>query len=209
MMVPELLVTDLAAARRHLCDVFGFAPDGGVLRLGSQAIALQQGEGGHGVIDHLALSVPDLDAASAAMIARGALVEGTTADGPQLIPEFWRGGMRYLFLTGPDGARIELCHNLADPQPLGHDHIGIPCTDIAASEAFVMGLGGRLVSAVTLTRSDGDTQVRFIELSGGLLEFYMAPVMPPVAAQGCWSRLLVPGLAAAVTGPDGLTLAPL
>ncbi len=118
-MVPELVVSDLAAAQRQLCDVFGFAVDGGLLRLGSQAIALRQGAGGHGVIDHLALSVPDLDSTAAAMMARGAVVEGTTADGPHLIPEFWRGGMRYLFLTGPDGARIELCHNLADPQPLG------------------------------------------------------------------------------------------
>ncbi|MES2666331.1 MAG: VOC family protein [Pseudomonadota bacterium] len=209
MMVPELVVTDLAAAQRQLCDVFGFARDGGVLRLGSQAIVLRQGSGGHGVIDHLALSVPDLDAAAAVMIARGAVVEGTTPDGAQLIPEFWRGGMRYLFLTGPDGARIELCHNLADPKPLGHDHIGIPCTDIAASEAFVTGLGGRLVAAVTLTRAEGDTLVRFIELSGGVLELYMAPVMPPLAPHGCWNRLLVPGLAAPVTGPDGLHLAPL
>ncbi len=72
-----------------------------------------------------------------------------------------------------------------------------------------MSLGGRLVSAVTLIRADGDTQVRFIELAGGLLELYMAPLMPPVAQHGFWSRLLVPGLTAAVSGPDGLTLAPL
>ncbi len=209
MVVPELVAVDLAAAQRQLCDVFGFTVDGNLMRLGSQAVALRQGEGGHGVIDHLALSVPDLDAAATTMMARGAEIESTTADGPQLIPEFWRGGVRYLFLTGPEGTRIELCQNLADPQPLGHDHIGIPCTDIAASEAFVLGLGGRLVASVTLTRADGDTQVRFVELAGGLLEFYMAPVMAPVAAHGFWSRLLVPGLAAAVTGPDGLQFAPL
>ena len=208
-MVPELVVSDVVAAGRQLRDVFGFTSEDGMLRLGSQTIVLRQGAGGHGVIDHLALSVPDLDLVSAAMISRGAVIEATTAGGAQLIPEFWGGGMRYLFLTGPDGARIELCQNLADPQPLGHDHIGIPCTDIAASQAFILGLGGRLVSAVTLTRPDGDTHVRFIELDGALLEFYAAPNARPVAPEGRWSRLLVPGLAAAVTGPDGLMLAPL
>lgn len=209
-LVPELVVADVAAAQRQLCDVFGFAPDHGRLRLGSQTLVLRQGaEAGHGVIDHLALSVPDLDSAAAAMIARGAVVEATTADGPMLIPEFWAGGMRYLFLTGPEGARIELCHNLANPQPPGQDHIGIPCTDIAATQAFVLGLGGKVVSAVTLTRADGDTQVRFIELAGALLELYAPPVPRQTAACGLWRRLLVPGLAVAATGPDGLSLAPL
>ena len=147
-IVPELAVQDLAGAESLLCAVFGFARDGDMLRLNDQRLALVQADGprGHGGIDHLALSVNDTDAALAHLIARGARLEETTPDGPKEIAEFWDNGVRYVFLQGPEGARIELCAKRdtpAEPHRPGHDHIGIPCTDIAASAAKNSFCGGR------------------------------------------------------------------
>ena len=72
-LIPQLQTADPAAAERLLVDVFGFAPDGPCLRLGSQRIALVAGpQTGHGVIDHLALAVPDVALAAQALTARGA-----------------------------------------------------------------------------------------------------------------------------------------
>ena len=215
-LIPELAVTDVAAAAAMLQDVFGFSADGPVLRLGDQAVALVAADGptGHGKIDHLALAVDDVDAALAAMIARGARLEATTPDGPREIAEFWGTGMRYVFLTGPEGARIELCARLGGAARAGlpgHDHLGIPCTDIAASAAFWTGLGAEPLAAVDLSRADGVTQVRFLSLGDGVVELYEPPALrgqvPGFAENALWRGVRVggtglePGLR---IGPDGL-----
>jgi catechol 2,3-dioxygenase-like lactoylglutathione lyase family enzyme len=215
-LIPELAVTDMAAAAAMLEDVFGFAADGPVLRLGDQAVALVAADGptGHGKIDHLALAVDDVDAALAAMIARGAQLEATTPDGPREIAEFWNTGMRYVFLTGPEGARIELCARLGGAARAGlpgHDHLGIPCTDIAASVTFWTGLGAEPLAAVDLTRADGVTQVRFLSMGDGVVELYEPPALrgrvPAFAQNALWRgvRLGGTGLAPGLRiGPDGL-----
>lgn len=212
-IVPELAVTDTRSAAALLTGVFGFAQDGAFLRLGSQQIALAgvPVAPDHGVIDHLALSVPDVAEAGQAFIARGAVVDaGVTPDGPKEIAEFWGRGVRYLFLQGPEGARIELCCNLGDPRAPGHDHLGIPCRDLAATRAFALSLGGAVLADVALHRDDGVTQVSFVALAGSVLEFYAPPAGPGLLpARGKWSRLLVPGLVGDHVGPDGLTLSPL
>lgn len=44
-----------------LAQVFGFVPDGGMMRLGTQAVAVVTGgAAGHGAIDHLAIAVPGM-----------------------------------------------------------------------------------------------------------------------------------------------------
>lgn len=209
-IIPELRVADTARARADLCGVFGFADEGeGRLRLGNQRIALAQGAGaGAGPIDHLALATADLDRDAQALIARGARPDpAVTPDGPLTIPEFWGAGVRYLFLCGPEGARIELIQNLGQPKGPGHDHIGIPCTDIASSVAFVVSLGGKVVHSVTLERPEGRTEVRFLALGTSVVELYQPPDATPRPGPGPWSRLLIPG-AAHLTGPDGLRVGP-
>jgi catechol 2,3-dioxygenase-like lactoylglutathione lyase family enzyme len=188
---------------------FGFCADAGLMRMGNQSVAVVQGaQCGHGVIDHLALAVPDLEAAVAGALARGAVADpSVTPHGALEIPEFQAGGVRYLFLQGPGGARIEFIQNLAAPHGPGHDHIGIPCSNIADTAAFLSGLGAVPVSAVTLQRAEGETQVRFLALEGSVLELYQPPVPPHPAPVGLWSALLVPGIEA-MTGPDGLRLLP-
>lgn len=215
-VIPELAVADLAAAEAMLVQVFGFAREGRLLRLGGQRLALVQAEGrpGHGVIDHLALAVADVDAALAHFLARGARLEATTPDGPREIAEFWGTGVRYVFLEGPEGARIELCARLGavarDGLP-GHDHVGIPCTDIAAAAAFWEGLGAEPMAAVDLSRDDGVTRVRFLSVGDGVVELYEPPALrgaePGFAATAFWHGVrlegsgLMPGLK---FGPDGL-----
>jgi len=116
-IIPELAVTDPAAARAMLCATFGFTGAGDLLTLGTQSIALIQAAARpvHGRIDHLALAVNDVDTALASLRARGAALDDTTPEGPNDIPEFWESGVRYVFLQGPEGARIELCAKRPPP----------------------------------------------------------------------------------------------
>ncbi|OYW52585.1 MAG: hypothetical protein B7Z31_12545 [Rhodobacterales bacterium 12-65-15] len=214
MLVPELTVADPKAAAAMLAR-FGFAEGAGLWRLGSQALRLvQAAPGGHGRIDHIALSVPDIDAALAALMGQGlALDADVTPDGIGSIPEFWQDGLRYVYLSGPEGARIELCQRVSGAATLiGHDHIGIPCASLAGMQAFFEAAGARLVASVDLIRADGLIPVRFLDYAGGMIELYQPPSVPANrnrATPGLWSRLLVPGLPAALHGPEGLTLAPL
>lgn len=212
-IVPELAVQDLAGAESLLRDVFGFARDGETLRLNDQRIALVPADGprGHGGIDHLALSVNDTDAALADLLARGARLEDTTPDGPKEIAEFWENGVRYVFLQGPEGARIELCAKRlspAAPHRPGHDHIGIPCTDIAASAAFFTDLGAKPVAAFDLIRAEGTVAVRFLAAGQSVVELYSPPGhdATTLSQTPLWRalRLYGTGRSGSLTGPDGL-----
>jgi catechol 2,3-dioxygenase-like lactoylglutathione lyase family enzyme len=211
VLVPQLTVQNLDQAARMLERVFGFAPDGGLWHRGTQAVRLVAGAPqGHGRIDHIALSVPDMDAAVAGLLAAGATLDpAVTPNGPQLIPEFWGDGLRFVYLSGPATARIELCQRITGAAPeVGHDHIGIPCHDLAAMQAFFEGQGARLTASVDLSRPEGVIPVRFLSFAGGVIELYQ-PKNAERAADGLWSRLLVAGLPARLDGPEGLILAPL
>lgn len=207
-ITPELAVTDRAAAVSMLTTVFGFTAQGDRLTLGSQSIALIQAAARpvHGRIDHLALAVNDVDTALASLRARGAALDDTTPEGPNDIPEFWESGVRYVFLQGPEGARIELCAKRAAAPRAdrpGHDHIGIPCTDIAATAAFFTGLGLVPLAAVTLTRDDGETHVRFLGHGAHVVELYEPPHLRGTTGTNpetaLWHGLRLTG----ATGPTG------
>ena len=214
-IIPELAVTDKQGAARMLTQVFGFQvedADEGLFSLGDQHVALvPSGTAGHGVIDHLALAVADVDRALAECLSRGARIEGTTPDGPREIAEFWQTGVRYVFVEGPEGARIEFCARLGagprDGLP-GHDHIGIPCTDLAATEGFFLSLGLAPVAGVDLLRADGVTKVRFLSAGQGMVELYEPPGLrgatAPFAVTGHWQGLRLHGAA----GPTGLRIGP-
>ncbi len=211
MLVPELTVVNPDHAAAMLVSVFGFVTDHGVLRRGNQAVQLVAGQPrGHGRIDHIALTVPDMDAALAGLVAAGAALDtGVTPNGAELIPEFWEDGLRFVYLSGPETARIELCQRITGAAPeVGHDHIGIPCHDLPAVQDFLEGQGAVVTTAVSLQRPGGLIPVRFLALAGGVIELYQ----PGKAARdpdGLWSRLLVPGLPATLEGPEGLILSPL
>jgi catechol 2,3-dioxygenase-like lactoylglutathione lyase family enzyme len=211
MLVPELTLRHPDAAATMLTDVFGFTADAGLMRRGTQALRLTEGTpDGHGRIDHIALTVPDLDAALDSMQSAGALLEpDVTPNGPGLVPEFWGQGLRYVYLSGPEGARIELCQRVSGPAAeVGHDHIGIPCRDLVAMVRFFEGQGAQPLARFTITRPDAVTPVTFLTFAGAVVELYQ-PATPARAALGLWSRLLVQGLAAPVVGPEGLVIAPL
>lgn len=209
MLVPELTVANPTEAARVLA-AFGFSESGGLWHLGSQALRLVEGKPrGHGRIDHIALTVPDMDAALARLTANGIALADVTPNGAELIPEFWDAGLRFVYLCGPEGARIELCQRVSGaPADIGHDHIGIPCADLAAMRAFLEGHGARLIAAVDLSRPEGTIPVRFLAFHGGVMELFQ-PAKADRSQDGHWSRLLIPGLSAPLHGPEGLTLAPL
>jgi catechol 2,3-dioxygenase-like lactoylglutathione lyase family enzyme len=211
VLVPELSVANPETAATAL-TAFGFAPQAGLWCLGSQAVRLVQGQPqGHGRIDHVALGVPDMDAALDRLVGRGiALDAGVTPNGPELIPEFWEDGLRFVYLSGPESARIELCQRITGAaSAIGQDHVGIPCDDLATVQAFFLGQGATPIAAVDLIRPEGMIPVRFLAFHGGVIELYQPAEARAVAGQGLWSRLLVDGLATVVHGPEGLTLAPL
>ena len=211
MLVPELTVVDPDSAALALA-AFGFAADGGLWRLGDQAIRLVRGQHqGHGRIDHIALSVPDMDTVLARLMTQGiALDAGVTPNGPELIPEFWDNGLRFVYLSGPETARIELCQRLTGAAPaIGQDHVGIPCDDLDAVQRFFQAQGATPIAAVDLIRPEGTIPVRFLTYQGGVIELYQPAARRAVSGHGLWSRLLVGDLAAEVHGPEGLTLAPL
>ena len=215
--IPRLHVRDAAAAADQLAQVFGFRPEGGPnrLRLGDQRIELHQDAdaAGHGRIDHLALAVDDVNAALAAALARGAVPDGdVTPDGPLFIPEFWTAGARYVFLKGPEGARIELCARPGSARPglPGHDHIGIPCTDLPAMGAFFRSLGCADIAATTLVRAGGNVLVAFLGLGDSVIELYCPPdrAAASVASHGHWRGLVCAGMghAGRIEGPEGLII---
>lgn len=211
MLVPELVLMRPDAGKDVLQRVFGFHPDGGLMRLGSQAVLVTGGDAaGHGRIDHVALAVPDMDVALERLQAAGATLDlGVTPNGAELIPEFWGDGIRFVYLAGPETARIELCQRVAGPvAATGHDHIGIPCADLTAMQRFFEAQGARLTAAVDLDRPEGIIPVRFLDFANGVIELF-APNTPERKAPGLWSRLRVAGLGAEVAGPEGLILAPL
>jgi catechol 2,3-dioxygenase-like lactoylglutathione lyase family enzyme len=215
--IPRLHVRDTAAAADLLAQVFGFRPEGGPhrLRLGDQRVELHQdaSAAGHGRIDHLALAVEDVDAALAAALARGGVLDGdVTPDGPLFIPEFWTAGTRYVFLKGPEGARIEFCARPGTSRPglPGHDHIGIPCTDLPAMAGFFRSLGCADIAATTLIRADGNVSVAFLGLGTSVIELYCPPggAAGLVASRGHWRGLVLVGSGQTdqVEGPEGMII---
>lgn len=211
MLVPELRLIHPDAGRALLVGAFGFVADNGMLHLGSQALRVAQAAVpvSHGRIDHIALAVHDIDATLATITSAGVAVDtDITPDGVGEIAEFWDAGIRYVYLSGPEGSRIELCQRNVDPvASTGHDHIGIPCSDIAAMQGFFESHGARLLASVDLNRATGPVPVRFLGFEGGMVELYEPPYRAR-SAQGVWSRLIVSGLSAEISGPDGVTLAP-
>ena len=198
-----------------LRSVFGFQPDGsGRLRLGTQRIVLAEAKGpvGHGLIDHLALAVDDVDVAMAAALARGGRLDaGVTPEGPLLIPEFWEAGTRYVFFGGPEGARVELCARpgLTRAGLPGHDHIGVACRDFGTMRQFFLTLGLSEVASTVLDRPDGKTPVSFLGLGSTVVELYAPPGLPDAQRPpGFWRRLILEGAdeVGPLAGPEGIEI---
>lgn len=58
---------------------------------------------GNGRIDHIAFDVPDVDAAMSTLKKNGFHV---VEDKPVRL-NFWKNGVKFFFITGPDGERLE------------------------------------------------------------------------------------------------------
>lgn len=231
-VIPELAVTDLEKARALLVDCLGFVrttaaslPDRSLAEyhLGSQQILLRHDQSisvrEHGLIDHIALKVGDTDRSLARLLGRGASIDREiTPDGPQEIAEFWTAGVRYMFLCGPEGARLELCAKRdategLDGEVLGHDHIGISCRDVSAMRAFFAILGFQELASHVLERPSGGVEVCFMSLGEDIIELFSLPEvragLSPRTGQGRWTRLHVLGPRASdspvhTRGPEGL-----
>jgi catechol 2,3-dioxygenase-like lactoylglutathione lyase family enzyme len=215
--IPELVLLDPDGGAAQLQRVFGFARQGDRLVLGDQAALLSQGipDGQHGRVDHLALSVPDLDAALEQCLARGGRLSDATPEGALTIPEFWENGIDYVFLDGPEGSKVELVAQRA-PSPSrawGHDHIGISCAELAPMRNFFLDLGLTERSAVTLDRPEGQVDVAFLAWGDSVVELYCLPETRADPTRndglGFWRRLRSQGILDRRVGPEGVEILPL
>jgi catechol 2,3-dioxygenase-like lactoylglutathione lyase family enzyme len=129
------------------------------------------------------------------------------------LPNSGARGVRYVFLEGPEGRGSSFVRVLVgsrDGLP-GHDHIGIPCADLAATEAFFLGLGFAALGGERSGPGRWVTRVRFLGLGASVVELYeppapargRAPVLPRALWRGIgwkvrrWRR-------GCGIGPDGL-----
>jgi catechol 2,3-dioxygenase-like lactoylglutathione lyase family enzyme len=215
-LIPELSLRDPEAGMVLLRDVFGFDGEGSLLRRGSQRMLVTRGDpnGRHGRVDHLALSVPDVPTALAESLGRGGRLSPATPDGPLGISEFWENGVDYVFLDGPEGAKVELIarRSPAPPRPWGHDHIGISCAALGPMRAFFLGLGFEERAAVTLERPEGRVEVAFLAWGEDVVELYSLPEVradPSLnGGDGFW-RLRAEGIEGRQVGPEGVEVLPL
>lgn len=185
-LIPILSLEDQGAGIALLARVFGFEcigtsdRHGTIMALGNQRILIVPKLSIVGGVrpHHLALSVPDTDSAMTTCLERGGiLAQSMTPHGPLEIPEFWSDGLQYVFFEGPEGALIELCVKKGQTpyENWGHDHIGIECEDIAASQCQFESAGCKLVANHVLHRDDGITDVAFLERGRSIAELFCPP----------------------------------
>jgi catechol 2,3-dioxygenase-like lactoylglutathione lyase family enzyme len=166
-------------------------------------------------MDHIALSVPDLGAALGQCLSRGGRLSDATPEGPLTIMEFWENGIEYVFLDGPEGAKVELVSQRAPspPRPWGHDHIGISCIELAPMRNFFLDLGLTERAATTLDRPEGQVEVAFLSWGDSMVELYSLPETRADPARtsglGFWRRLRTQGMLERRVGPEGIELLPL
>jgi hypothetical protein len=197
-MIPVLAVHDPAAARQALAGVFGFTGDGTIMTLGRQSIALASpSERPSGFIslrlDHVALSVPDTDAACRDFLSRGAKLSAPfTPEGPREIPEFWESGVRFVFFDGPEGWPLEFCalRNCSAEYPsVGHSHYGIRRPDFELSLGELSHLGATLIARHKLAGSGAPVNVAFLQFQSTILEVFDEPSFNPHSETG-WIGLI-------------------
>ena len=134
----------------------------------------------HGHIDHFALDVLDVESAIAALQHGGAELEGSTPDGWVPFP-LWAHGVRYVFLQGPGGEKIELNERLdLDPSRRddnlgGWSHLGIPTADVERSRRFYADLGFEEALYQEVPLEEGVAAISMMEINGFMLELYRLP----------------------------------
>lgn len=194
-MIPVLALDDPAEGAGFLCTRLGFSADPAdpqLLRFGTQALRLvHAGQPVQGLIDlpfdHLALRVPDPDAAQSRAIALGARMHPAfTPDGPREIAEFGPVGVRFVFFQGPEGWPFEfVAPRNAPPGLPGHDHFGLRSLPLAPAESHLAEMGATLQSRHSLHGPDAAVSVTFLQLGAAVFELFDEPAsQPPVQGKG-------------------------
>ncbi|MEZ5798223.1 MAG: VOC family protein [Paracoccaceae bacterium] len=201
-MIPVLSVRDHVAACRQLetlgLKTLGLVRHGpGLMGFGTARIAvIRQGQAPAAMIplplDHLAFQVADVDRHLRTAQAAGARLDPQfTPDGPREIAAFFAHGMRYVFLSGPEGAPVEFCTRLGDPapQPDGHGHLGLRAADLDAAQAGLARLAPLPVARHILPAQPRPVQVRFLAAGDLLFELFDEPPRSALGS-GAWVGLL-------------------
>jgi len=177
-VIPVLAVRDKGAAKRGLRDVFGFleeAPDR--MMLGEQVVLVCDRESVPTAFvalpfDHVALSVTDVDTAFDDLTTRGATLDPAfTPAGPVEIPEFWSNGVRFVFLQGPEDARIEFCQKLGAETGPGHSHYGLRTPLLDETENLLAARGATRIARHVL-HGTPPVAVRFVAHGDQVFELF-------------------------------------
>ena len=117
-----IFVSDMAVSKAFYTDILGFEcyhetvlenKDGAIglafLRCGTCEIELVAIPGGEkrtdGIVDHIALTISDIDAATTCLKERGITFD---TECPEKLHMVFDNGVKCIFFRGPDGERIEL-----------------------------------------------------------------------------------------------------
>jgi len=146
---------------------------------------------GHGHIDHFAFDVLDIDRALQVATTNGISLEKSTPEGPLEIPFFWSKGVKYVFLEGPEGEKIEFNQRM-DLEPgrradnlNGWSHLGIPVTDLNLSRDFYQKFGFKEAMYAEIPVDGEVIRASMMEFNGFVLEFYqlLGPELEEVSSR--------------------------
>lgn len=186
-MIPVLYVRNPDTAFRQIEENFGFEISGNLACLGDQSIMIVAPDTRLSNFfplrfDHLAISVPDVDAVHRECVKRGAkLDKNFTPDGPREISAFWESGVRFVFFEGPDLAPIEFCETIGRAQRSNfeHGHYGIRCTNIAQKKSELLPLNATGLASYCLKEHNSVTNVEFLKCGSDILELFDEPDITP------------------------------
>ncbi len=130
--------------------------------------------------DHLALRVGDVDEALLQVQRTGtSLHTDFTPDGPREIAAFWSTGVRFVFVSGPNGLPVELCaprgRSGLGATCTGLDHLGVRVRETGAGRAAILSRGGTEVAHYTLADSVPPVDVCFLAEGNLMWEVFDEP----------------------------------
>jgi lactoylglutathione lyase len=132
----------------------------------------------HGHIDHLAIDVVDIDEALADALGRGAEFDESTPAGPVSLRDFGAHGVRYVFLRGPDGEKVELNQQMGrslgqcSVDLRGWSHLGIPVANLEQSTAFYGRFGFNVALTATIPAGERALKIAMLEKDSFVVEVY-------------------------------------
>lgn len=131
---------------------------------------------GHGHIDHLAISVNNINAVLNETLSKGAVLDTSTPDGPILLESSCSKKILFVNLVGPNGEIVQLeqqsdmKHFYEKDNINGWAHLGIVVSQVDKSKIFYSRFGFKEVKDSVIKTKNGIIRVSLLEKNGFKLE---------------------------------------